>query len=111
MSDDLFDCQPGEPLTDYAERMFDLMQIAQSCVEFELGRGIPVEVMLDEMREIIDGDGKSLAVRRVREALDSARPYFPRLEIPAYPSDNDLVEAAMELVRQWETDSCGADRR
>lgn len=102
MSDDFLDRLPDEPLSDYAQRMLDLMQLAQSCVEFELGRGIPADEMLEEMREIIAGDGKSLAVRRVREALDSARPYFPRLEIPYYPSDNNLIEAAIEMVRQHE---------
>ncbi|UYQ73400.1 hypothetical protein OF122_06470 [Pelagibacterium flavum] len=102
MTDDLFDRLPDEPLSDYARRMLDLMEHAKSCVEFELGRGIDADIMLDEMREIIAGDGKSLAVRRVREALTFARSYFPRVEIPHYPSDNNLIAAAMKLVRQHE---------
>lgn len=102
MSDDFLDRRPGEAISSYAQRMLDLMQVAKSCVEFELGRGIPADDMLAEMQEIIDGDGKSLAVRRVRDALEFARGYFPRLEIPHYPSDNDIVESAIEIVRKHE---------
>lgn len=102
MSDDLLDRRPGEPIAAYATRMLDLMEIAKASVEFELGCGIDIDDMLAEMREIIAGDGKSIAVRRVRESLEFARGYFPRLEIPHYPSDNDLIEAVMEMVRQYE---------
>lgn len=102
MTDDPFDRRPGEPLSRYAQRMLDLMQVAKACVELELGGGIDFDVAMSELQEIIDGDGKALAVQRVRRALDSARPYFPRLEIPHYPSDNDLIAAAMEIVRQHE---------
>ncbi len=104
MTDDLFDRRPGEPLSDYAQRMLDLMLFAKSRVEFEMGGGIDFDDALEEMRDIIDGDGKALAVREVRKALDFAREDFPRIEIPSYPSDNDLIEAAMEIVRQHERD-------
>ena len=102
MTERLLDRRPGEPLSDYAQRMLDLMMFAKSMVEHELGRSIDFDVAMAELQEIIDGDGKALAVREVRKALDFSRPYFPRLEIPAYPSDNDLIEAAMEMVRQHE---------
>lgn len=102
MTERLLDRRPGEPLSDYAQRMLDLIQVAKSMVEFEMGGGIDFDVAMSELQEIIDGDGKSLAVREVRKALDFARPYFPRLEMPHYPSDNDLIEAAMEMVRQHE---------
>lgn len=102
MVDDLFDRRSGERLSDYAQRMLDLMMFAKSMVEHELGRSVDFDVAMAELQEIIDGDGKALAVRDVRKALDFSRPYFPRLEIPAYPSDNDVIDAAMEMVRQHE---------
>tara|TARA_A100001391_G_scaffold51157_1_gene31211 strand:- start:15154 stop:15426 length:273 start_codon:yes stop_codon:yes gene_type:complete len=75
-TDDPFDRRQNEPLSDYAQRMLDLMTVAKSMVEHELGRSIDMDVALGKTREIIAGDGKSLAVRRVREALDFARGYF-----------------------------------
>lgn len=59
---------------------------------------------MDELQKIIDGDGKALAVRRVRKSLDFARRYFPHVEVPEYPSDVDLIEAALKVVREHEHD-------
>lgn len=99
LGEEFFKRGRDESVSQFASRMLELIQHAKTLVQIEAGNTVDIQEALDEVQEIIDGNGKSLAVRGVRKELDFARKYFPQLDIPAYPSDVETIEAALRLLK------------